>query len=110
MEWEPLDERGYERTMTVMHRSAGWARFETYLVIRRDWDGAQLLLQPAYTVILVSRDHLGVAEVVRRPRGKQAQENEFKGPLTELDCTIRRARSITPTKRLTGAGRWRSCC
>ena len=83
-EWEPLDEGGCEREVTVLHRSAGWARFESYVVIRRDWDGAQLLLQPTYTVILVSRDDLRVDEVVRRHRGKQGQENAFKGPLTEL--------------------------
>ena len=83
-EWRPLDERGYERAVTVMHRPAGWAAMETYVVIRRDRDGAQWLLKPAYTVILVSREDLGLAEAVRRHRGKQGQENAFKGPLTEL--------------------------
>ena len=70
--------------MTVMHRPAGGAAMETHVVIRRDWDWAQLLLQPVYTVTLVSRDDWGVAEVVRRHRCKQGQENAFKGPLTEL--------------------------
>ena len=109
-EWEPLDEGGCEREVTVLHRSAGWAQFETYVVIRLDWDGAQLLLQPTYTVIQVRRDDLRVDELVRRHRGKQGQENAFNGPLTELGCTIRRARRTTPTKRFTGAGSWRSCC
>ncbi len=55
-----------------------------YGVIRRDGDGEQRLLEPVCMVILVSRDRLPVAELVRRHRGKQGQENAFKGPLTDL--------------------------
>ena len=53
--------------------------------MRRLYDGPQLRLTPAYTVILVSRDDLDVAELVRRHRSKQGQENAFKGPLIDLD-------------------------
>jgi len=42
-------------------------------------------LMPAYTVILVSRDDLPLAELVHRHRGKQGQENAFKGPLIDMD-------------------------
>ena len=45
----------------------------------------QTLLLPVYTVILVSRDDLPLDELVRRHRGKQGQENAFKGPLIDLD-------------------------
>ncbi|MCY4041048.1 MAG: hypothetical protein OXF72_07310 [Gammaproteobacteria bacterium] len=42
------------------------------------------MLIPAHTVILVSRNDLPLKELVRRHRGKQGQENAFKGPLVEL--------------------------
>ncbi len=35
-------------------------------------------------MIPVSRDRLPVAELVRRHRGKQGQENALQGPLTDL--------------------------
>ncbi len=54
------------------------------MVIRRDGDGEQRLLEPVCTVILVSHDRLPVAELVRRHRGQQGQENAFQGPLTDL--------------------------
>ncbi len=53
--------------------------------IRRCRDRGQSLLLPVYTVILVSRDDLPLDELVRRHRGKQGQENAFKGPLIDLD-------------------------
>ena len=82
--WEPLDAQGVERAVTVTYRPGTWEKEQVYVVIRRDRDGEQELLQPAYTVILVSRDDLRVGELVRRHRAKQGQENAFKGPLTEL--------------------------
>ena len=81
---EPLDAQGVERAVTVTYRPGTWDEEQVYVVIRRDRDGEQELLQPAYTVILVSRDDLRVGELVRRHRAKQGQENAFKGPLTEL--------------------------
>ncbi len=48
-------------------------------------EDAQGQLFPARTVILVSRDDLPLAELVRRHRGKQGRENAFKGPLRDLD-------------------------
>ena len=53
-------------------------------MVRRDWDGDQPRLLPAWTVILVSRDDLPPAELVWRHRRKQGQENALKGPLREL--------------------------
>ena len=74
---------GEEATLT-WHRPQGW-RAHPYVVIRRTHDGPQGRLQPAYTVILVSRDDLPLEELVRRHRQKQGQENAFKGPLIDLD-------------------------
>lgn len=74
---------GEEATLT-WHQPQGW-REHPYVVIRRTHDGLQRRLQPAYTVILVSRDDLPLDELVRRHRQKQGQENAFKGPLIDLD-------------------------
>lgn len=73
-----------EAATWVYHRPDGW-REQAYVVIRKLYDGQQRRLVPAYTVILVSRDNLPLAELVRRHRGKQGQENAFKGPLIDLD-------------------------
>lgn len=73
-----------EQATVVHHRPAGW-REHAYVVIRRTHDGAQQRLEPAYTIILVSRDDLPVDELVARHRQKQGQENAFKGPLIDLD-------------------------
>ena len=56
-----------------------------YVVVRKLLEGAQGDFLPVHTVILVSRDDLPLAELVRRHRGKQGQENAFKGPLRDLD-------------------------
>jgi len=74
---------GEEATLT-WYRPRGW-RSHPYVVIRRTHDGPQARLQPAYTVILVSRDDLPLAELVQRHRQKQGQENAFKGPLIDMD-------------------------
>lgn len=47
-------------------------------------DGQRLLV-PRYGFIVVSWDDLPLAELVRRHRAKQGQENSFKGPLRELN-------------------------
>ena len=67
------------------HRPSGWDREQHYVVIRRRRQGAQLLMVPHHTVILVSRNDLPLKELVRRHRGKQGQENAFKGPLRDMD-------------------------
>lgn len=54
------------------------------VVRRRSVDGQGLLL-PWHTVILVSRHDLPLAELATRHRGKQGQENAFKGPLRDMD-------------------------
>ena len=56
-----------EQATLVHHRPRGW-REHAYVVIRRTHDGAQQRLEPAYTVILVSRDDLPVSELVARHR------------------------------------------
>ncbi len=83
-EWEPLDAAGKERAIVVAYRPARWPEEQVCVVIRRDGDGEQRLLERVCTVILVSRDRLPVAELVRRHRGKQGQENALQGPLTDL--------------------------
>ena len=80
--WEEIG-LGESATM-VYYRPGGWQE-QRYVVIRKRYDGAQRRLTPAYTVILVSRDDLPLAELVRRHRGKQGQENAFKGPLIDMD-------------------------
>ncbi len=83
-EGEPLDAAGKERAIVVAYRPARGPEEPVCVVIRRDWDGEQRLLEPVCTVIPVSRDRLPVAELVRRHRGQQGQENAFQGPLTDL--------------------------
>lgn len=73
-----------ESATLVYHRPAGW-REHAYVVIRKLYDGRQRRLTPAYTVILVSRDDLPLEALVHRHRGKQGQENAFKGPLIDMD-------------------------
>ena len=68
----------------VRHRPRKW-REQAYVVVRKFLEGAQGDLFPVHTVILVSRDDLPLDELVRRHRGKQGQENAFKGPLRDLD-------------------------
>jgi len=79
-----LDDRGFERAVTVTCHPRTWAEDQVYVVIRRDRERVLQLLRPAYTVILMSRVDLPVAELVRRHRGTRGQENAFKGQLTEL--------------------------
>ena len=87
---EGLPEEGWtdigmgEDATLVRYRPAGWEE-QSYVVIRRRRDRGQSLLLPVYTVILVSRGDLPLDELVRRHRGKQGQENAFKGPLIDLD-------------------------
>ena len=73
-----------EEAVLVRHRPDGWVE-HPYVVVRKFLEGAQGDLFPVHTVILVSRDDLPLAELVRRHRGKQGQENAFKGPLRDLD-------------------------
>lgn len=80
--WQDI---GYGESATVVsHRPSGWQQ-QHYVVVRQLYDGLQRRLTPAYTVILVSRDDLPVEELIRRHRGKQGQENAFKGPLIDMD-------------------------
>lgn len=87
---EGLSERAWqeivlgEAATLVRHQPDGWQE-QAYVVVRKLYDGLQMRMTPAYTIILVSRDDLELAELVRRHRGKQGQENAFKGPLIDMD-------------------------
>ena len=74
-----------EEAIFATHHPAGWDRMQHYVVIRRRTRGGQFLLVPQHTVILVSRNDLSLKELVHRHRGKQGQENAFKGPLEDMD-------------------------
>ena len=74
-----------EEAIFATHRPRGWDAEQHYVVVRRRTENGQLLLVPRHTVILVSRDDLSLRELVRRHRGKQGQENTFKGPLRDMD-------------------------
>ena len=82
-DWECINDE--EQAIYSYYRPSRWGRDATYAVIRRTKEGRQLLLEPTYTVILVSHDKLPILVAVDRHRGKQGQENAFKGPLTDLD-------------------------
>ena len=73
-----------EEAIFATHRPTGWDAEQHYVVVRRRTENGQGLLVPHHTVILVSRDDLPLRELVLRHRGKQGQENAFKGPLTDL--------------------------
>ena len=74
-----------EEAIFATHRPAGWDAGQHYVVVRRRTENGQGLLVPRYTVMLVSRNDLQLKELVRRHRGKQGQENAFKGPLRDMD-------------------------
>jgi len=76
---------GEEEAIFATHRPGGWDAEQRYVVVRRRVENGQGLLVPHHTVILVSRGDLPLDELVRRHRGKQGQENAFKGPLRDLD-------------------------
>jgi len=84
-DWEPINDDGTEHAAFVYHRPEGWEDEHAYVVVRSQYNGRQRLLWPRYAYILVSDDELQLAEIVRRHRGKQGQENAFKGPLIHLD-------------------------
>jgi len=74
-----------EEAIFATHCPSGWEREQHYVVVRRRSQGGQLLLVPHHTVTLVSRNDLALQELVHRHRGKQGQENAFKGPLRDMD-------------------------
>ena len=74
-----------EEAIFATHRPSAWDAEQHYAVVRRRTENGQMLLVPRHTVMLVSRDDLPLAELARRHRGKQGQENTFKGPLRDMD-------------------------
>ncbi len=111
-EGEPLDAAGKERAIVVAYRPARWPEEQVYAVIRRDGDGEQRLLEPVSTVMLVSRDRLPVAELVRRHRGAASRGRSLRsrGRCRTWGCIIRRAARTRRIRVSTWAGRSRSCC
>jgi hypothetical protein len=84
-DWEAINDDSSEHAAYIYHRPGSWRHEQAYVVVRTMQQDKQKLLFPRYTFILVSRDNLPLAEVVRRHRGKQGQENALKGPLIHLD-------------------------
>ncbi len=84
-DWQWLDDDRNEEAAIICHQPQGWKEMESYVVVRSWWDGTQRRLRPRHVFILVSRTDLPLAELVKRHRGKQGQENAQKGPLIDLD-------------------------
>ena len=99
--WEAIGQG--ESAILACHKPSGWTR-QHYVVIRQLYDGPQRRLTPAYTVILVSRNDLPLAELVRGQRGKQGQENAFKGPLIEMDLHHPPCRRFTANQAFYACG------
>ena len=78
------------------HRPSGWEREQHCMVVRRRIQGGQLLLVPRHTVILVSGNELALKDLVHRHRGKQGQENAFKGPLRPCAVLARPSHELRP--------------
>ena len=97
-EWEPQDAKGQERASVAYYRPTGWADEEVDAVVRLDRNGGQPRLLPTLTVILVIREDLPQADLVRRHRGKQSQENALKGPLRKRGLR-RPAPGVAPSAR-----------
>lgn len=84
-DWTPINDDDTEHAAFVYYQPAEWEEEQVYVVVKSMYKGKQKLLFPRYTVILVSREDLPLDEIVKRHRGKQGQENAFKGPLIHLD-------------------------
>ena len=84
-DWEAINDDGSEHAAFVHHRPAGWKHEQIYVVVRTMQEEKQKLLFPLYTFILVSRNDIPLAELVKRHREKQGQENALKRPLIHLD-------------------------
>jgi len=84
-DWEAINGDGSEHAAFVYHRPGGWKHEQVYVVVRTMQEDKQKLLFPRYTFILVSRNDIPLAEIVKRHREKQGQENALKGPLIHLD-------------------------
>ena len=77
-----------ERAVIVKHRPAKWSREQSYLVVRRDYDGKQKRAFPCYTIILASLGDMPLGKLARLHRGKQGQENAHKALLIEMGLHI----------------------
>jgi hypothetical protein len=84
-DWVWLGDDHTEEAAFIYHQPHGWEELESYIVVRSWWDGAQRRIRPKHIFILVSRTDLPIAEMVKRHRAKQGQENAQKGPLIDLD-------------------------
>jgi hypothetical protein len=102
--WEWLNDEKTEQGAWLVHKPSRWEEKESYVVVRTLWDGGQKLLVPRYTFILANRIDLPLAEVVRRHRGKQGQENAHKGPLIDLDLHHPPCRTLLANQAFYTAG------
>ena len=82
--WEKIKDDGTQEAAFIYYQPSGWPEEETYVVVRQKEDGRQKRLFYRYSFILVSREDLGLRELVERHRQKQGQENLLKGPLRDL--------------------------
>ena len=83
--WTAIRSDKTEGAIFSHHQPDKWQREQTCVITRSWHDGQQWLIEPRYSVILVSRTDLSLKELVRRHREKQGQENAQKGPLIDLD-------------------------
>lgn len=103
-DWEAINDDGSEHAAFIYHRPSGWKSEQVYVVVRTIYQGTQKLLYPRYTFILASRDDLFLAEIVKRHRGKQGQENALKGPLIHLDLHHPPCRTFNANRAFYSAG------
>lgn len=103
-DWTPIRDDNTEHAAFVYYQPAEWEEEQVYVVVRSMYEGRQKLLYPRYTVILVSRDDMPLPEIVSRHRGKQGQENAFKGPLIDLDLHHPPCRRFTANRAFYTAG------
>ena len=100
--WTAIRSDRTEEAIISHHQPDKWQREQTYVVTRSWHDGRQWLVEPGYSVMLVSRSDLPLKELARRHREKQRQENAQKGPLTDLDLHHPPYRKSTKAPRQPG--------
>jgi hypothetical protein len=103
-DWTAINDDYTEHAAFIYHRPGSWKKEHAYVVVRSMYEDRQKLLLPRYTFILVSRDDLTLAEIVRRHRGKQGQENALKGPLIHLDLHHPPCSNFNANRAFYGAG------
>lgn len=90
---------GTVQVTELMHQPIDWPQAMRYLVIKTQLPETKqrLLIDSerfSYTFICTNNTSLDAEEVIRRHRGKQGQENAFKGPLEDLGLHHPRCHSL----------------